>query len=225
MDSVPANPIGYSSVLNGSAIGDFDGDGNVEIVFGSESFGLFVWEYDDSLRAERGWPAVLNGEVEGHPAVANVDASTSSLELVVADWSGRVHMFDLPDSGIATPTIEWGQFGNGPEHQGVHSSVEDYIPLRNPTLAPSLSLGHPNPFNPYIRFSVFLPSYQPVRISVYDVAGRFVRGLVDDVLAPGEHSLGWDGIDSRGKRVASGVYFVRLATDSRSMSRKVLLVR
>jgi len=83
---------------------------------------------------------------------------------------------------------------------------------------------HPNPFNPTttISFRLDQPSY--VRLDVFNVAGQKVRTLVDDELATGEHSVVWEGDDSHGRPVSSGIYFYRLqAGDFRETKQMILL--
>ena len=64
----------------------------------------------------------------------------------------------------------------------------------------------------------------PLAIEIFDVRGRLQRRL-DSGASQGERSFLWDGRDSRGVSVASGVYLVRLLDGSRSVRRKVLLLR
>jgi hypothetical protein len=68
----------------------------------------------------------------------------------------------------------------------------------------------PNPFNPQTTVKYDLPESGPVRLSVFDVAGRLVRTLVDDTMPPGSHEAVWDGTDSSGRAVGSGSYLARL---------------
>jgi hypothetical protein len=86
-------------------------------------------------------------------------------------------------------------------------------------------LCYPNPFHPGTTVAFSLERSQAVRLSVYDATGRLVRRLVDgDVLPDGETRIPWNGRDGSGSRVSSGVYFVRLATDSRSETSRVVMV-
>ena len=63
-------------------------------------------------------------------------------------------------------------------------------------------------------------------VKVYDVKGRLVRTiLVEEVLHPGDHTLGWDGTDEAGTEVAAGVYYCRLQIGDRSLTRRVILLR
>jgi hypothetical protein len=74
------------------------------------------------------------------------------------------------------------------------------------------------------RSSAAQPGIGSVR--VYDVKGRLVRiVLTDEVLHPGEHTLGWDGKDEAGTKVSPGVYYCRLQIGDRSLTRRVILLR
>jgi PA domain-containing protein/flagellar hook capping protein FlgD len=65
----------------------------------------------------------------------------------------------------------------------------------------------------------------PVRLEVYDVAGRHLRSLDQGWRGRGEHRTAWDRLDARGDRVARGVYVVQLVAGQTSLTRKVVLVR
>jgi hypothetical protein len=100
-----------------------------------------------------------------------------------------------------------------------------------PTASPAPRAGHaalhpnePNPFNPRTRISFTLEHGEHVRLAVYDVAGRLVRGLENRWLAPGEHSVVWDGNDALGRPAGSGVYFDRIETPSFRQSRRMTLL-
>lgn len=88
-----------------------------------------------------------------------------------------------------------------------------------------LSNSYPNPFNPSttIPFQVDTPSR--VRLEVFDVAGRLVRTLVDQVMAPGSHLRVWDGRDEKGSLVESGVYLVVMQSGPRRESTKVTFLK
>jgi hypothetical protein len=87
-----------------------------------------------------------------------------------------------------------------------------------PTAAGGLPLAlrllpvHPNPFNPSASIRYELPATQHVTLTVYDVSGRMVKTLVDGVMPSGPNEIVWHGDDTRGARVASGVYVVKLTS-------------
>jgi len=64
-----------------------------------------------------------------------------------------------------------------------------------------------------------------VRLEVFDLRGRRVRTLKREVQDPGFYQLVWDGMSDEGQAVASGVFFVRLQTESSTVSRKILRLK
>jgi hypothetical protein len=88
-----------------------------------------------------------------------------------------------------------------------------------------LRQNYPNPFNPTTRISYSVGRREPVRISVYDVSGKLVRDLVDEMHEPGGYSVDWDGLNDEGSMVGSGVYFCRMFASDFSRSIKIILVK
>ena len=95
------------------------------------------------------------------------------------------------------------------------------------TETPRLSLlaAKPNPFSRETRIAYVVPSTGRATLSIYDVRGRLVVILADDVVEAGRHVASWDGMDSRGESVPAGVYFSRLDAEGRTALDKVTLVR
>ncbi len=82
----------------------------------------------------------------------------------------------------------------------------------------------PNPFNPTTTFKYGVAVEGRVSIEVYDVRGRLVTTLLDEVVRPGTYAVIWDGTDNGGRRAASGVYLARFkAVDKTEMQRMTLL--
>jgi hypothetical protein len=75
-----------------------------------------------------------------------------------------------------------------------------------------------------LRFG--LAESETVDLAIYNVRGECIATLLQDQIFPaGEHVAEWDGRDGGGRTVASGVYFCRLATDSATLTRRLLVVR
>lgn len=70
-----------------------------------------------------------------------------------------------------------------------------------------------------------IPYSTSLKLAVYDVNGRLVRTLADEFHDPGYHSLTWDGADSKGRRVAAGIYVVRLDAGERSLVEKIVVFK
>lgn len=94
-------------------------------------------------------------------------------------------------------------------------------------LSPPLELQQnaPNPFNPSTVISFVLSRRSAVSLAVYDVQGRLVKTLANGVLGEGPHQHIWDGLDSSGNPVTSGVYFYTLRAENRTLTRKMLLLK
>lgn len=83
----------------------------------------------------------------------------------------------------------------------------------------------PNPFNPRTTISFVLPAAGRVDLGIYDVSGQRVRTMLQRDLPAGTHHVVWDGKNSAGRSLASGVYFYRLETGKLSLSKKMLLLK
>ncbi len=94
------------------------------------------------------------------------------------------------------------------------------VPLVN-----ALHQNHPNPFNPSTTITFSLRERGAVSLAIYDVAGRLVRVLIDDVMEAGPRDVTWDGRDNAGRGAASGVYFYRLEAGEFVETRKMVLLR
>jgi hypothetical protein len=83
----------------------------------------------------------------------------------------------------------------------------------------------PNPFNPRtaIRFSV--ATRGTVELSIYDVGGRLVNTLVDRPMDAGLHNVVWDGTDSEGHKVGSGIYWSQLKVGDYISNKKMVLLK
>lgn len=92
-------------------------------------------------------------------------------------------------------------------------------------LVTRLNDAYPNPFNPRttIQYDLRLPGH--VSLTVFDVAGRLVRRLVDEPVPAGSHEAVWTGRNQEDQPVAAGVYFVRLKTTDVRDTRRVTLVK
>jgi hypothetical protein len=86
-----------------------------------------------------------------------------------------------------------------------------------------LENAYPNPFNPDTTIRYQLNNAGHVKIDIYDQRGRKVRSFERGHAAAGRYGLLWDGCDSSGKTLPSGVYLVKMGSGSYSGSKKVVL--
>ncbi len=89
----------------------------------------------------------------------------------------------------------------------------------------ALAQNFPNPFNSgtVIRYATAVDG--PVELSIYNLAGQRIAQLQAGWRAAGAHTLAWDGRNSTGEMLASGIYIYRLQTGEGAVARKLLLLR
>jgi photosystem II stability/assembly factor-like uncharacterized protein len=92
---------------------------------------------------------------------------------------------------------------------------QNNIPAEN-----KLSQNYPNPFNPSTTISFTLTKHTRVKITMYDVLGREVRVLLEDIKNPGEHKLKFDA-----SALSSGVYFYKIEAGSYTETKKMVLIK
>ncbi|MFQ5641231.1 MAG: T9SS type A sorting domain-containing protein [bacterium] len=90
---------------------------------------------------------------------------------------------------------------------------------------PILYMNYPNPFNPSTTITYDLPRTLQIEIAVYNVLGRRVVTLKNGKQQAGRHEVHWDGRDSHGILVGSGLYFSKLITENGSISHKMVLLK
>ena len=87
-----------------------------------------------------------------------------------------------------------------------------------------LSQNYPNPFNPLTTIRYQIPEEGKVVLGIYNLLGQPIRRLVDTEQDAGDYQVEWDGKDTGGSRVGSGIYFYRLKTDGFVQVKKMVLV-
>jgi hypothetical protein len=74
----------------------------------------------------------------------------------------------------------------------------------------ALRSAYPNPFNPSTTIEYEVPERSHIQLSIYNLLGQEVTRLVDQIQEPGRYSVAWNGRNSHGQGVASGIYLYRL---------------
>jgi minor extracellular serine protease Vpr len=84
---------------------------------------------------------------------------------------------------------------------------------------------YPNPFNPTTTIVFQMEKQQNVEVTIYDMLGRRVKTLVNEVRDGGMHNVVWDGTNDQGRQAASGVYLTRLSTGDFVASNRLMLLK
>ncbi len=138
--------------------------------------------------------------------VPNVDTD-SGLYMVCAVDDGEIVGYDMSDETFTVCASSAGV-------------KQDFIPT-----VFALKQNWPNPFSASTTVLFDLPQQVDVKLSVFDVRGRLVKSLVDQVLPAGRYYAGWDGRDANGADVASGVYFCKINAGSFNETKRMVVVK
>jgi len=167
-----------------------------------------------------------------HPANLSYHARTVG-DLAPTAWEapagvGESLVLDVPQSGRYCLAV-WKASTSDVDLAGTYRIEWEGSATSAPDLARALRFGlhgvAPNPFNPRTTVAFEIEGDGPAHLSVFDLRGALVRRLHRGELPAGRHEIVWDGLDDRGRSVASGVYFVRLEFDGRRDTRKAVLVK
>ena len=171
--------------------------------------------------------AVVNGETVMIPAFISSLPDGSELEIVT--WDGAkssansipINLFD-PDSDAY---IKCSSFV---KNSSDHYLIKIGSTIQDTDVPATLVLGienYPNPFNPSTTISYCVPADGDVSLTIYNARGQLVNTLVSEPKTKGNYQVVWAGKDSRGNSVASGLYFTRLVSEGKSISKKMLLMK
>jgi alkaline phosphatase len=124
----------------------------------------------------------------------------------------------------------WGDYLDNTEIALVFLGLWDVVAVRDRDVTRTaadctLHANTPNPFNPQTRIRFDLQRAGHVKLCVFDPSGRPVKVLVDEVRAAASHAVLWDGKDSSGHRVASGIYHYQISSGGFAEARKMTLAR
>lgn len=186
---------------------DINGDGTGEVVVGayridgSSYYGRF-WVYDAVTRQLQ-WQSPELAGFTGYVQLDDVDGDGRH-EMIISrnDYTGGwgyVEVYGCQGGGV-----------EGPAEYGLRSSHARAVP--------SIT-------NAGVEIQCELSEGGPVRLQVFDAAGREVRVLLDAELPPGRYPVRWDGRDRAGLELPAGTYHYRLATGGQAETGRLTLVR
>ena len=200
--------------------------------------------------AQEAWAFVVSGHLKGKPtfdgytiSVRNLRTNNTIITPVQGDYFAAatadltrhsvVEVGDIvevrvigPDGNFESQTL---RFEVTPENiaNAVLSISLDGIgkPTQN-----VLFQNYPNPFNPETWIPYQLSEDTSVSISIYDTTGKLVRTLSLGFQSAGfynsrEHAAYWDGRNTLGERVASGIYFYQLTTPAFQQTRRLVILK
>jgi len=130
----------------------------------------------------------------------------------------------IPNSTL----VEWGLEADDTNEASDHlPRIADFI-LNDLEVSEETSIAHnfalhkpyPNPFNPRVNIPIYLDRKAYIQLNIYDIHGRYVTTLADDVFTSGKKVFYWDG-----NSYANGIYFVHLQMNKEVQTQKIILLK
>ena len=149
------------------------------------------------------------------------------------DYAYRIRYIGQ-DGARSFPTLPWNMPTDTWTNQEDKSDQQEFDPLKSltsightpdvPTVY-QLDQNYPNPFNPSTTIKFTVPVAGKVTLTVYNVVGQKIATLINGNVTAGSHTRVWNGKDSAGNQVASGVYFYKLTAEKFSATEKMILMK
>jgi hypothetical protein len=180
-----------------------------------------VWgPYDDQQGLSDYRVYRKNGSLSFAPIQPDISSDTmeyidESMSLILIQSSHEVRYYVLAmgnwESSLSTDTVDYEVAGHDPgKAAGKFSPVFTYRMEQN----------YPNPFNPLTKIIFCIEKEEPVLLKVYDILGREVKTLINQVLTPGNHEVIF-----RGESLASGIYIYRISSGKFSSVKKMQILK
>jgi len=218
-----------TGTINAECAADFNGDGQINIldIVGMVNCILGTGSCGDGLaRTVENSSAVLvaNKLIVNEVGGIEFDGKLiSALEGgdIVEHANGKTLIYNLTNGELETSSFT---FESAPENMIVASSAGENVEIAIASEYAVMS-SYPNPFNPQTTISYEINVGANVELSVYNMLGQQIVSLTNGFVEAGKYNTVWDSIDSQGNEVASGIYMLRLTTESQVISNKITLLR
>lgn len=218
----------FRTWVDGSvAIADVDGDGRGDVICGTNGVsnkpGL-IRAFNHLGGEVTGFPLspgnpILNS-FETHPTVVDID-DDGDTEIFAGRVDKFVYGWDTP--GQFDRQRAWQTFKGNAARTGGQLRSPFLVSVDENSQRPAayqLHQNSPNPFNPGTKIKFEIPNTSLVALRVYDLLGKEVATLANQVMEPGSYERVFDA-----RSLASGVYLYRLESGSYRATRKLILIR
>ncbi len=164
--------------------------------------------------------SLIPGEL--HFAGASATAHTGDGSFAILHFTANANF-----SGQTTITIEELRLNENPVID-LAATAAITLGIGNETGRPesfSLHQNYPNPFNPVTTLRYDLPENGYVQLTIYDILGREIRQLVNNIQDAGYKSIIWDGKNDTGQTLGAGVYLYKIQANDFIQTKKMVLIK
>ncbi|MBI5474427.1 MAG: T9SS type A sorting domain-containing protein [Ignavibacteriae bacterium] len=217
----------YRTWVDGSvAIADVDGDRKGDVVCGTNGVSNkpgVIYAFNHLGQVAQGFPIIPGNPIlnsfETHPTLTDIDGDGDT-EIFAGRLDKYVYGWDTPgafDSAKAWTTFKGNAARTGGQLRAPGPSA---VSETGQPFEFRLDQNYPNPFNPVTNFQFSIGNSQVTILKVYDLLGREVATLLNEVKPAGEHTVAFNAA-----HLASGVYIYRLRAGSFVQTRRLVLLR
>jgi len=203
-----------------------------------EGWKVRLWDSFQEISIDLNDPFVFELEVN-----VNAAANEEHIEEIITDEAVRLSTKTRPESDVRASAQKTGKVAAkasqknaeknkmGPEIQSGNSLSGRYVlqitksefadngNIELPTQV-ELSQNYPNPFNPSTTIQFALPENAQVRLDVFDITGRLIKTEVNE-----ERTAGYHSVQINASELSSGLYFYRLRTVGKVVTKKMMLIK
>jgi len=219
----------YTSQSGNSVLTDFGGyTGSGYVDFGSNGAWLewnnidggsggsvsLIFRYANGSAVNRQCALSVNGNSIGNLSFAPTGTwSTWATQTVAASLNSGNNTVRLTvNTGNGGPNLDYVNVSSGlTAINDISSNLPDNF---------ALFQNYPNPFNPSTKIDFSSPKKSHVKLEVFDVTGRKVATLIDEVKEAGNHSINFNG-----SNLSTGIYVYKLTTANNVAVRKMFLIK
>jgi hypothetical protein len=154
-------------------------------------------------------------------------------------WEGEERLTSAPGTSVdanvlvrdSTVHLSWCDARNNPDmtiYEVYYKRGDLQTGISEPNLNLPLSGGivsYPNPFNSSTTITLNHSEGGDARIGIYDIQGRLIKELKARISQGGDKKAVWDATDNSGRRVSSGIFFVRVEGNMKNNTRKLIYLR
>jgi len=163
----------------------------------------------------------LTSGVNSLPGMSTIASQTLWTPLIASNWGTKV--FAMPVGTNKVRFVAKSGFGNNLYIDRITSGIITGIQSNVITLTPDkfeLSQNYPNPFNPVTQINFSIKNQSLVSLKVYDMLGKEVAQLVNEVKTAGIYNVNFDATN-----LSSGVYFYKIEAGEFSDIKRMMLIK
>jgi len=160
----------------------------------------------------------------------NLESATLLDIFVPATNTSQMQMYQVTDEeifedGIYYYWLENVDLDGASSLHGPTSITVSFTNNSTPTIPviQGISQAFPNPFNPRLSLVCGMTKAGNASVDIYNARGQHVKTLFTGTQDKGSFTLQWDGTDELGRKLSSGVYYIKMSSAEQSSVRKVVL--